>query len=98
MQKAIRIIAIVLVVGFFGYLVISASISSNKNAREPWNERMTLGDRETAEHFYYDYTDIMCPYCDKFANALAAHDEEFQEDFLRITPNRYALRLPQGRG
>ena len=42
----------------FGYLVISASISSNKNAREPWNEHMTLGDRETAEHFYYDYTDI----------------------------------------
>ncbi len=93
MQKAIRIIAIVLVVGFFGYLVISASISSNKNAREPWNEHMTLGDRETAEHFYYDYTDIMCPYCDKFANALAAHDEEFKKDYIEGKKIFFELRL-----
>ena len=93
MQRAIRVIALVLAIGFFGFLVVSAMVSSNNNAREVWNEAMTLGDRATAKHYYYDYTDIMCPYCDKFANAVAAHQAEFERDYIQDKNIFFEVRL-----
>jgi protein-disulfide isomerase len=54
---------------------------------------MLKGDRETAKLYYYDYTDIMCPYCDKFANAVAAHEEEFQKDYIEGKNILFEIRL-----
>ena len=79
MQKAIRIVAVILVVGLIGFLFVNGTINNNKNSREPWNEHMLKGDRETAKLYYYDYTDIMCPYCVAFENAIF-------ENVNRITP------------
>ena len=93
MQKIIRIIAGLLVGGLFIALIVSSAVSSNENARKAWNDNMTLGDRETAENVFYDYTDIMCPYCDKFANAVAAHFDEFTEDYIKDKKVYFELRL-----
>ena len=93
MQKAIRIAAIVLIVGFIGYLFITSAINTGKAQKEPWHKAMTLGDIETAEHIFYDYTDIMCPYCDKFALAMDAHLDEFKKDYIEDKKVYYEIRL-----
>ena len=93
MQKAIRIIAIVLVVGFVGYLIVAGAISNDKAQKEPWDKAMTLGDRETADYICYDYTDIMCPFCNKFAIAMEKHKDEFIKDYVEGKKVYYELRL-----
>ncbi len=93
MQKAIRIIAAVLVVGFLVYIIVQGSISNSRAQKEPWDLAMTLGNRETAEHIFYDYTDIMCPYCNKFALAVDAHMDEFKKDYIEDQKVYYELRL-----
>ena len=93
MQKAIRIIAIILIVGFIGFLFVNGAINNTKSSHEPWNEHMTLGDRGNAKLFYYDYTDIMCPYCDKFANAIRAHEDEFKKDYIEGKNIFFEVRL-----
>ena len=93
MQKAIRIIAVVLVLGFLGYLIVAGAISNDKAQKEAWIPAMTLGDRETAEHFFYDYTDIMCPFCNKFALGVEAHMEEFKKDYIEGKKIYYEIRL-----
>ena len=93
MQKAIRIVAIVLVIGLIGFLFVNGAINNNKSSQEPWNEHMTMGDRETAKLYYYDYTDIMCPFCDKFANAVRVHRDEFKKDYIEAKNIYFEVRL-----
>ena len=93
MQKAIRIIAIVLVAGFLLYLIVAGAISNDKVQREAWVPAMTLGNRETAENIFYDYTDIMCPFCNKFALGVDAHMEDFKKDYIEGKKIYYELRL-----
>ena len=93
MQKAIRAIAVLLVVGFLFALIIYNAAHPPKPDAAIWNRAMTLGDAETAEHFFYDYTDIMCPYCDKFAIAMDKHMDEFKADYVEDKKVFYELRL-----
>ena len=93
MQKAVRIAAILLVVGFLFALVIYNTLNPPRPEAVVWDKGMTLGDAETAEHFFYDYTDIMCPYCDKFALAMDAHLEDFKKEYVEEKKVFYELRL-----
>jgi len=93
MQKAIRSIAVLLVVGFLFALIIYNAAHPPKPDTVIWNRGMTLGDAETAEHFFYDYTDIMCPYCDKFAIAMDKHLDDFKKDYVDDQKVFYELRL-----
>ena len=93
MQKAIRVVALLLVVGFIFALVIYNAANPPRPETIVWNKGMTLGDAETADHFFYDYTDIMCPYCDKFALAMDAHLEDFKKEYVEDKKVFYELRL-----
>ena len=91
MQKAIRIIAIVAVVGLLLSLIIYNATKPVDYT--PWNEAMTLGNKETAKHHFIMYTDIFCPYCDKFSNALRANAEEFQKTYLEDNNVFFEIRI-----
>ena len=93
MQKAIRVIAVLLVVGFLFALIIYNAANPPKADAVIWNNAMTIGDAKTAEHFFYDYTDIMCPYCDKFAIAMDKHMDDFKADYVDGQKVFYELRL-----
>ena len=58
-----------------------------------WNENMTMGDKETAAKHYIVYTDIFCPYCDKFANAIAKHDADFKKEYIEDQHVYYEVRM-----
>lgn len=93
MNKVIRIIAIVLVVGLLGFLLVRGATNNEKATTEQWNANMVIGDAETAERHYYYYTDIMCPFCNKFARALQAHEDEFKKDYIEDKHIVFELRL-----
>ena len=93
MQKAIRATAILLIVGLLFALIIYNSMNPPKPETKIWEKGMTLGDANSAEHFFYDYTDIMCPYCDKFAIAMDKHLDDFKKEYVEDQKVFYELRL-----
>jgi len=91
MQKAIRIAALVVVVGFLGALMIFNSAKGPDMTT--WNAAMAKGDPGTAKHHFIMYTDIFCPYCDKFAHAVSTHLEEFNRDYIEGKNILFEVRM-----
>lgn len=95
MNKAVRIIAVGLAV-----VILFALIAYNSSNPGPanfvaWNENMTLGNKETAQHHYIMYTDIFCPYCDKFSLAVKAHEEDFKKEYIEDKNIYFEIRMTQ---
>ena len=88
MNKAPRVIAIGLAIVILFALIAYNAANPGKPNFVAWNENMTLGDKETAKHHYVMYTDLFCPYCDKFSLAVKAHKDEFQKEYLDKTKDR----------
>lgn len=91
-----RTVRVVVLIAFFGALLgmlIYNSLNPPKPDMTPWNEAMTMGNRETAKYHYIMYTDISCPYCSKFSDAIAAHEEEFKRDYIEGHNIYFEVRL-----
>ena len=68
------IIAIVVVI----FAAIVASVSHKpSNAERVWDLAMTAGNID-AKNYFIVYSDIACPYCVAFENAIVEHEEDFQ--------------------
>ena len=92
-QRIISITIIIAVVGLlFGLFAYNAIYGGGIDSTA-WNEQMTLGDKETARHHYIMYTDIFCPYCDKFSDAVAAHKDEFMADYIEGQKIYFEIRV-----
>lgn len=91
-QRIISITIIIAVVGLlFGLFAYNSMNTSFEGTA--WNEQMTLGDKTTAKHHYIMYTDIFCPYCDKFSDAVAAHKDEFMTDYIEGKKIYFEIRV-----
>lgn len=91
MQKAKAVLA-VLVVGFVVALIIFNATRPVEVEVTAWNSAMVKGNPETGKH-YIMYTDIFCPYCDKFSNALHANAEDFAENYIDNGKVYYEMRV-----
>lgn len=75
--KIIRIIGIVvIVVAIFAAMVVSMS-QKPSNAERVWDKEMTVGNME-AKNYFIIYSDVACPYCVAFENAIIEHEEDFK--------------------
>lgn len=95
MQKILRSTALVLVIGFLGALIVFNMANPSQPNFEAWNVAMTLGEKEGAKHHFIMYTDIFCPYCDKFSNAVTANQKEFNEKYLEKEKVYFELRVTE---
>lgn len=77
MQKALRIIGVVVVVGLIFAAMITSMTSKPSNSEMVWDLDTTVGSPE-AKNYFIIYSDIACPYCIAFENAIVEHEEEFQ--------------------
>ncbi|MBQ6410085.1 thioredoxin domain-containing protein [Candidatus Saccharibacteria bacterium] len=78
MQKAARILGlIVIVVAIFAAMIISFN-QKTPNSEKVWDKDTTVGNME-AQNYFIIYSDIVCPYCVAFENAIIEHEDEFQE-------------------
>ncbi len=75
MGKAIRIIVIAVIVGILGFGIFSATRVAPPSEKV-WDERATVGSMN-AKNLFVAYSDIMCPYCVAFENAIFENEEAF---------------------
>lgn len=78
MKKALRIIGVVAVIGILFAAIISSMTHKTPNSEIVWNEDMTVGNMD-AKNYFIIYSDIACPYCIAFENAIVEHEEEFKK-------------------
>ena len=72
--------------GFFTFflilfLLVFAMISTKtepSNAEKIWDEEMIVGSKD-AKNYFIIYSDIMCPYCVAFENAIFENEAEFEK-------------------
>lgn len=77
MKKVFRILGIIILVLILGAAIISSMVKPS-NAEKVWDDQMTIGNPE-AKNYFIIYSDIMCPYCIAFENAIFEHEEEFEK-------------------
>ncbi len=90
-MKAIRWIAIVLIVGLFFGLII-ANVGNNDHTDAVWDKATTIGKLDAKNYFIF-YTDLACPYCDVFSRAIWENEEEFERDYIEGKNILYEVRV-----
>lgn len=91
MQKVKAVLAVGVVI-FLVALMVSSTTRPVDSSRVAWNIAMTKGNPETGKHFIM-YTDIFCPYCDKFSNALHANADDFNANYIDNGQIYYEMRI-----
>lgn len=78
MKKIFRIIGIIAVVTVLIAAIATSMNSKPTNAERIWDAEMTIGNPESKNYFVI-YSDLMCPYCVAFENAIVEHEDDFQD-------------------
>ncbi len=78
MKKAIRIIGVIIVVVLVFAAIIISTTKKPSNEEMVWDTEMTQGNLD-AKNYFIIYSDLVCPYCIAFENAIVEHEEEFQK-------------------
>lgn len=81
MQKVARVIGIIVIVVILGAAMIASFNQKTPIADKIWDEATTMGSKE-AKNYFIIYSDIVCPYCVAFENAMIEHEEDLQK-YLR---------------
>lgn len=76
--KIARIIGIVAIVCVIVAAMIISFTHKVPNSEKVWDKDTTVGNMD-AENYFIIYSDIACPYCVAFENAIVEHEEEFQK-------------------
>ena len=77
MKKAFRIISVIAVVGILIAAIVASMNSKPTNAEKVWDDKMTIGNID-AKNYFIIYSDLVCPYCVAFENAIVEHEDDFQ--------------------
>ncbi len=91
MKKAVRIFGIIAVVGVIIAAIVASMTAKPTNAEKVWDVAMTKGDIN-AKNYFIVYSDLVCPYCVAFENAIVEHEEEF-EQYLADNDILFEVRL-----
>ncbi len=91
MKKALRIFGIIAVVGVIIAAIVASMTAKPTNAEKVWDVAMTKGDIN-AKNYFIVYSDLVCPYCVAFENAIVEHEEEF-EQYLADNDILFEVRL-----
>ncbi len=79
MKKALRVIGIIAIVGVLAAAIItSMTAKPGSNADKVWDTAMTIGNPD-AKNYFIIYSDLVCPYCVAFENAIVEHEDEFKQ-------------------
>ena len=80
MQKAkiARVVGIVAIVVVIVAAMIASFIQKTPIRDQIWDKDTTIGNLD-AKNYFIIYSDIVCPYCVAFENAIVEHQEEFEK-------------------
>lgn len=75
-KRILSTVAFIIILAILGFAMIASKVEP-KSAEKAWYTEMTVGNPEAKNH-YIIYSDIMCPYCVAFENAIFENEEEFK--------------------
>ena len=78
MKKALRIIGVIAVIVILIAAIVASMNKKPSNSERIWDEQMTIGNVE-AENYFIIYSDLVCPYCVAFENAIVENEEAFKK-------------------
>ena len=78
MKKTFRILSIILVAVVIVAAIVASMNAKPSNAEKVWDQQMTVGNLD-AKNYFIIYSDLVCPYCVAFENAIVEHEDEFQK-------------------
>ena len=78
MKKALRVVGIILVVGILFAAIIASMNGKTSSAGKVWDQETTVGNIDAGNYFVI-YSDLACPYCVAFENAILENKEEYLE-------------------
>ena len=78
MGRVFRIIGVVAVLGVLIAAIVTSMTHKTPNSEIVWDKDMTVGNMD-AKNYFIIYSDIACPYCLAFENAIIEHEDEFKE-------------------
>lgn len=91
MKKTSRIIGLIAVIAVIIAAIVASMNIKPSNADKVWDTQMTIGNLE-AKNYFIVYSDLVCPYCIAFENAIVEHEEEFQQ-YLEDNDILFEIRL-----
>lgn len=91
MKKIFRIFGIIIIIVAIIAAIIASMTAKPSNAERIWDEQMTIGNID-AKNYFIVYSDLMCPYCIAFENAIVEHEEDFQQ-YLTDNDILFEVRL-----
>ena len=89
--KIFRIIGIVAVIALIFAAIIASTTAKPSTAEEIWDERTTVGNVNAKNHFVV-YSDLVCPYCIAFENAVVEHEDDFKT-YIEQNDILYEVRI-----
>lgn len=78
MNKAFRIIGVIVVIVVIIAAIVASITARPSPSEKVWDTAMTTGNPE-AKNYFVIYSDLVCPYCIAFENAIIEHEQEFQK-------------------
>ena len=91
MKKVASVISLIIIVIIIFATIISSMIVKPSNADKVWDSAMTIGNPD-AKNYFIVYSDLVCPYCIAFENAIVEHEDEFKE-YLEENDILFEVRL-----
>lgn len=76
-KRAFSIVAFIAIIIILGFAMIASKVEP-KNSEKVWDPAMTVGNMD-AKNYFIVYSDIMCPYCVSFENALFENEDKFEK-------------------
>lgn len=79
MKKALRIFGLIAVIGvIIAAIAFSMMPKSSSNNDKVWDTATTVGNPD-AKNYFIIYSDLVCPYCVAFENAIVENEDAFQK-------------------
>ena len=78
MKKILSIAGIAVVAIVIIAAIIASMNTKPSNAEKVWDEQMTIGNLD-AKNYFIIYSDLVCPYCLAFENAIVENEENFKQ-------------------
>jgi protein-disulfide isomerase len=85
-------VVILVAVSLVAIVAYGLSHKPPKGNFKVWNTAMIKGD-PAAENHFIEYTDMVCPYCAKFARAMAQDATKLDQDYFANKKVLFELRL-----
>ncbi len=78
MKKTLSVLGIAVVIVVIVAAIIASMNTKPSNAEKVWDEQMTIGNLD-AKNYFIIYSDLVCPYCLAFENAIVENEENFKQ-------------------